>query len=611
MINLEEKIRLIENSNDISELTLDVIPPTYSENYYFVSYSHKDYKKVYKDILLLQSKGISLWYDRGMRPGKDWKEIAETMIDKFACKGVIFFVSENLVASKACAEEMEYVNKIGKSFCSINLAASDNSIYSAAELCEMVEISDENKKIIETIFPPSVLYLSETDPIEKKIEGILKLKEPQLLSYNFHKQEDWSRLIELGSTDIYNDDIPEDDLEFISNGIFHYANLTFSFNQDIKTLHIPSFVYSNIDGTFCEELTEDSIKNKVTKIDRCCFANSRRLTDVIMSDSIESIGESAFQGCINLENFIISKKVEKIDDYTFHNCSNLLEINLSNVKRVGANAFSECRKLTNIKLESCSSIGSNVFYNCLSLKEIKLNVSEIPEYAFYNCQSLENITLLNEINSLGTQAFYSCNNITNIETTFNVETIPYLCFYGCKKLKNIRLSDSLTLIEANAFLGCRSLESFNFSKNIEIIGTAAFDKCESLEKLHFNDNLIGIEGVAFNGCKNVKEIHFGKNLSYIGVGAFNACISLKEVIFPENIEIIGNGAFARCTNLKKITIPKSCKTVSNMLSNNPKLEKIIYTGTVEEWCNVNGYNHLISDKEYYEVICSNGVYINK
>ena len=160
MIYLEEKIRLIENSKDISELTLDVIPPTYSENYNFVSYSHIDYKKVYKDILLLQAKGISLWYDRGMRPGKDWKEIAETMIDKFACKGVIFFVSENLVASKACAEEMEYVNKIGKSFCSINLAASDNSIYSAAELCKMVEISDENKKIIETIFPPSVLYLS-------------------------------------------------------------------------------------------------------------------------------------------------------------------------------------------------------------------------------------------------------------------------------------------------------------------------------------------------------------------------------------------------------------------------------------------------------------------
>ena len=36
-----------------------------------------------------------------------------------------------------------------------------------------------------------------------------------------------------------------------------------------------------------------------------------------------------------------------------------------------------------------------------------------------------------------------------------------------------------------------------------------------------------------------------------------------------------------------------------------------YYKTIEEWCNVNGYNHLISDKEYYEVICSNGVYINK
>jgi hypothetical protein len=75
MISIEEKIKKIEQTTTLNEVSLECLPPVQTEKYYFVSYSHKDYKKVFKEILLLQSKGISLWYDRGMRPGKDWKEI--------------------------------------------------------------------------------------------------------------------------------------------------------------------------------------------------------------------------------------------------------------------------------------------------------------------------------------------------------------------------------------------------------------------------------------------------------------------------------------------------------------------------------------------------------
>ena len=606
MLTLEEKIELIENSKNIDELTLDVIPPTYSENYYFVSYSHKDYKKVFKEILLLQSKGISLWYDRGMRPGKDWKEIAETMIDKYACKGVIFFVSENLVTSKSCAEEMEYVNKTGKNFCSINLAASDNNIYSAAELCEMINIPLESKKIITSIFPPSVLYLNETDPIDKKVEGLLKLKEPQLLSYTFYKQSKEERFEEIISNK-YDDEEwlfaqevnnLEDDLPFMNKNNFHYASITFSYNQDVKLLKIPSFVYCNFEGNLYDEVTNDSIINKVTIIGRCCFANYIRLTNVIMEDSIEKIEESAFQGCTHLETFKISPRVHKINDYTFYNCKNLCEIDLSSIEKIGENAF-------------------------------------------YNCESLESIVLSKDVKELKLKAFYGCHNLENIQGVFNVKTIPTYCFYKCEKLKNITFSNILSLINTSAFEGCKSLETFSFTENIETIEPNAFKNCTSLTKLDFNDNLKIICGNAFCGCENIKEIYFGKKLSEIYYGSFKGCVNLTEVILPKKIKCIGRAAFSDCTNLKKIIIPKKCKHLGEMLSNNPNLTEIIYEGTLEEWSKVKGFDHLFieeypfmlsneeidldtideennvaehntitSNRKYYEVICTDGIYKN-
>ena len=87
------------------ELNSDVLPIAHKEDYYFVSYSHKDYKKVMKDILLLQDCGINIWYDSDMHIGENWEDIAEMYISKYQYKGIIFYLSENSILSKACNNE--------------------------------------------------------------------------------------------------------------------------------------------------------------------------------------------------------------------------------------------------------------------------------------------------------------------------------------------------------------------------------------------------------------------------------------------------------------------------------------------------------------------------
>ena len=56
-MSIEEKIRAIEASSSYADIPPDAFPASYKENYYFVSYSHKDYKRVFKDILRLEELG--------------------------------------------------------------------------------------------------------------------------------------------------------------------------------------------------------------------------------------------------------------------------------------------------------------------------------------------------------------------------------------------------------------------------------------------------------------------------------------------------------------------------------------------------------------------------
>ena len=118
-ISMEEKIHRIEETTSLNEVSLECLPPVQTDKYYFVSYSHKDYKLVYKDIFYLQQRGFSIWYDKGMEAGKNWKETAEKYITKYNCSGVIFFMSENSILSDAIHEEIKLLIENGKD-CSIS-----------------------------------------------------------------------------------------------------------------------------------------------------------------------------------------------------------------------------------------------------------------------------------------------------------------------------------------------------------------------------------------------------------------------------------------------------------------------------------------------------------
>lgn len=59
---------------------------------------------------------------------------------------------------------------------------------------------------------------------------------------------------------------------------------------------------------------------------------------------------------------------------------------------------------------------------------------------------------------------------------------------------------------------------------------------------------------------------------------------IESVILPEGVTDVGDFAFYRCEKLKTVTLPESVKKINMWaFSGCSKLEKILFTGTPEQW----------------------------
>ena len=82
------------------------VPYTGSESYIFVSYSHKDSEAVLPIIGKLIDSGYRVWFDRGIRAGKERDvEIANRVL---RCGYFIAAISNNYLASSNCQDELNY-----------------------------------------------------------------------------------------------------------------------------------------------------------------------------------------------------------------------------------------------------------------------------------------------------------------------------------------------------------------------------------------------------------------------------------------------------------------------------------------------------------------------
>ena|GEM_PF-3179257 len=88
------------------------VPYRGNEPYIFISYSHKDSRKVWPVIEQMQADGYRVWYDEGIDPGTEWDENIAAHVT--GCEYFIAFISKNYINSENCKDELNFSRDLGK-----------------------------------------------------------------------------------------------------------------------------------------------------------------------------------------------------------------------------------------------------------------------------------------------------------------------------------------------------------------------------------------------------------------------------------------------------------------------------------------------------------------
>ena len=206
------------------------------------------------------------------------------------------------------------------------------------------------------------------------------------------------------------------------------------------------------------------------------FSNCADLTTILLPEDITTIGVQAFDSCRSLETIVIPATVTEIGQGAFQDCSNLNNVHIpESVTSIGSSAFEDCVSLTEIEIKQQLSLQSYTFFGCTKLHTAILSgVTEIGYRAFYGCIALKNVTLGENLRSIGDSAFEECVSLSGIEIPDSVETIDEYAFFNCS-LTEITLPESVRSIGDFAFRDCKLLEEIWFEGGAPEIAAYSLD----------------------------------------------------------------------------------------------------------------------------------------
>ena len=578
-LSMEDKIHRIEETTSLNEVSLECLPPVQTDKYYFVSYSHKDYKLVYKDIFNLQQRGFSIWYDRGMEAGKNWKETAEKYITKYNCSGVIFFMSENSILSDAIHEEIKLLIENGKEFLTINLPV-DGKYMSAKEMLDVVEqrgqiIDPVKREFISKYLNEDIIYIRYEAGYEEKAEKINTLKS--------------SPLFKIDAFDPFSmtDNVKEENYKYFWP--YHpQLGLTFLETNSVNDIEIRDVLLKD----FQNSLNEGCNILEFAKIGDSTFSNCRRLRYVELPETTSILGNYAFYNCDKLEN-IDTSNILMILDHAFEGCRSLKNIDLyalSRGKVISDFLLKNCTSLENVIMpKELNKIGMCAFENT-KIKSLEVNMlygDGICPYAFLNCREFESF---------------------EVKRSGDFEIKDY-AFRGCVNFKTFIMEKGKIKVGPKAFQDCENLVSFPFNI-VEEVGDASFQNCLGLTELELNG--VRILGDAFKGCKNIKHIKINECLDYdIAMSAFSGLTALESLVLAPKLSYLMTYAFENCINLKTVYIPAGVEHIDESAFYNCKqLSEIYFAGTSEEWKDLMHQDFTVpwfEETGEYKVICSDKV----
>lgn len=406
-----------------------------------------------------------------------------------------------------------------------------------------------------------------------------------------------------------------------ANPLF-YAHDLYLNGELVKDLVLTESVVDRIYGGYYAE--------PVYGVNRYAFYNAS-IETVTVPEKIQVIGSYAFEGCENLKQVNISDLAAwcRIEFDSF----------ASNPLCYARNLYLNGEKITDLVLpnlaegidnvtDTAYSVGRFTFYN-INIESLTVpSYVHTIDYAAFCGSSVERITFEEGITDIADSAFDSCN-LKELDLPDSLQSIGFFAFLGCRDLetvnfgsglqaiydaafadtgvRSIELPDSLGYLGAEVFADCQNLiqvelgsgvveipyhgfyntglTSVTLPKQIQVVGTGAFMNSKLTEVI-FDCDAVQVYDSAFANCP-LGDLELGDNITVVGWESF-AGTNATQIKLPSSVTEISYRAFAFNENLVSVTIPDTITYIySTAFEGDNNLSHVLYTGTMEQWNELN------------------------
>lgn len=401
---------------------------------------------------------------------------------------------------------------------------------------------------------------------------------------------------------------------FRSNGNSFSYDINFYIGSGLTT--VGRYAFNNVNGNVfsCQSNIKDANGNNDSRwLYGASFITYSACCENCVNP-VTYVGDYAFYDMDSLQSVYINKSFEKIGNSAFYHCSNLTDIYNGTgyhdvfpetLSALGISSFYCCSKLrTKVTFPSAlSAISNYAFYQCTNLPSPVFNSGNtlIGDYTFYQCNTFNTINLSGStVENIGQFAFWNCSGLTNLSLYDNLKTIGNYAFEANTKLSSLFITSGVSQIGTSigpntgstyvslddnlgwqlnekhggyAFRYNTGLTSIKVDSNNSVycdLDTNAvyYPKSDTLKTLLFgcknstiDNNTKAIENYAFTK-QPITSVTIPSNCENIGVGAFKNCTSLKTVNFNEGLKYVGDRGFYDCSSLTSLTIPYSLAKIN-------------------------------------------------
>ena len=585
--------RRLEN-NEIDEIPLNVRPqmPEFDFNtksYVVISYSRKDFVKVYLFLTYLYNEGYRFWYDNGMSGTQKWLEEYKEKYSHPNCLGTITFFSDNYI-SDSTKEELSLIYK-------------NNRYVKRNVMVSLISLKEINvNSLLKHAINDERISISNASDLSPILEEIIKEEKDKTI-HRYAQDEDIEFLADKIAKDFNIRNTPEgegfghgpvaDTAVAVSDaGDFVVMNKTLlRYTGSNSHVIIPDDVCRIEEGVFenCTTMEQLTLPPSLEVIGSLAFRNCTFLKTLTIPETICAIGDQAFKGCISLRTVTFEQqcKIGKIDKEVFKGCIALENLTLHDrIHSIGESAFEGCRSLVSLNLPPrLREIGDFAFRGCTSAVGISdlFEIDSLGKGAFAHCKSLVSINLPHYLTRIEDQTFAYCSSLVNVGMPYMLTHVGNQAFTGCTSLKKIQLYETVTSIGAEVFRGCIHLETVSIPQSVSSIGSGAFLSCNALHSVQIPYGVSFIADMTFWGCSSLPNINIPDSVTAIGIGAFYDCCRFTAVSIPEGVTTIAEEAFGYCYNLSSVTLPKTLQYIGAKAFVECDLTEIKYRGSKKDW----------------------------